>query len=383
MSIRLTGIALMLLAGLSLAAGQDQPTGASPPSPEPATSQDLAARYEQMAVELKQGVPEREITIKAVPAVKTKLFRADPKLLENKFVATFELKRSIPLPRSSRGGGFGSSPDWVRPLSESMNWFSQPLRAQLKSLIEKSPEDARPPKRMIDFLTSDDCDRDVRHSGMGRVMQLDLSFQVFAPTAEIAEERARAIIQLYDAGFSQPHQRAALQEGQQALEQARKHSEELPKLTAAISAEQAKLAKPTEISAEILAELKAQKVMQTVEMAGLNARVKACDAMLADPKRLSGSALESISDMKVKAEIERVGIKEKLDQINAFIAEGDQRNATGQREADLFRQRSGVVDQIEANQRVATSQAELFTHFRPLDLDKNLINIGPVEWVSE
>jgi hypothetical protein len=381
MTTRLTGFALVLLAGIPLAAGQDQREGRQP-SPEPAPLQDLAARYEQMAAELKQGVPTREITIKTVPAVKTKLFRADPKLLENKFVATFELKRDVPVPRSARSG-FGSNVEWLRPVLTTLSWFNQPLRAQLKELIEKCPEDARPSQPMIDFLTSDDLDRDVRHSGMSRGTELNLSFAVFAPTAEIAQERARAIIQLYDAGFSRPYQQVALEAGQQALEQARKLSEESQKLAAAISDEQAKLAKPSEISAEILAELKAQKVMQTVELAGLNARVKACDAMLGDPKRLAGSTLQSISDIKVKAEIERVGIKEKLDQINAYIAEGDQRTATGKREADLLRQRSGVVDQIEANQRVAASQAELFTHIRPLDLAENLINLGPLEWVSE
>ena len=43
---------------------------------------------------------------------------------------------------------------------------------------------------------------------------------------------------------------------------------------AALKQEQEKLAKPSEISTDILSQLKAQKVMVAVELAGLNARVK-------------------------------------------------------------------------------------------------------------
>src|SRR5439155_14574231 len=119
-----------------------------------------------------------------------------------------------------------------------------------------------------------------------------------------------------------------LAEGRKRIENARTRYVEVARQGDVLRAEQEKLAKPSEISADILSQLKAQKVMVAVELAGLNARVKACDEMLKDAKRLEVSALQSISDMKVKAEIERVGIKEKLDQINTFINEGDTRQAT-------------------------------------------------------
>ena len=381
MNARLTVFPLLVLAAVPFAAGQEQPASAGP-QPERAPSPDLVARYEQMAAELKQAVPQREIKINVVPAVQTKLFRADPKLLLNKFVAQFALRRDSASLRDFGGGdfGFGST----RLASQFIPKTREALRTQHEYLLDQCPLDARPDQRMIDFLTSEDCDRDVRNTAMWRgYSEIEMTFRVFAPTAEEAEQRARAIMQLYDCGYTRPVQRLALAEGRHVLEQSRKLAQDLPMLSAAIAAEEAKLAKPSEISHEILTELKAQKVMQTVELAGLNARVKACDAMLGDPKRLEVSTLQSVSDMKVKAEIERVGIKEKLDQINDFIAEGDARNAAQSRLEELSFKHGSLQSTIEGQERRAWSHSALFTHFRPLDLAENRIDIGPVEWVSE
>ena len=146
-----------------------------------------------------------------------------------------------------------------------------------------------------------------------------------ASTAEEAEARAAAILRLYDCGAARPLQRYFLAEAQEYLTEARAACDQFAKLSDEIAAEEEKIAKPSEVSPDILSQLKAQRVMVAVELAGLNARVKACDSMLNEPKRLEVSTLQSISDMKVKAEIERIGTKEKLDQINSFIAEGDRR----------------------------------------------------------
>ena len=237
---------------------------------------------------------------------------------------------------------------------------------------------------MIAFLTSDDCDRDVRYSTMvGSASQTNMSFQVFALTAEDAEQRARAIIQLYDVGFCRPLQQSLLGEGQKLLEQIRSQNAELDQLSAAIRAEDEKVVKPSEISGDILSQLKAQKVMVAVELAGLSARVKACDAMLADPKKLEISTLQSISDMKVKAEIERVGMKEKLDQINLFIAEGDAQIAAGFRRSALVSKVGGLQNGIRSSEQNATRYAELVAHYAPFQIPDNQISVGPIEWTQQ
>jgi hypothetical protein len=237
---------------------------------------------------------------------------------------------------------------------------------------------------MIDFLTSDACGRDVRYSITVRgIARFNLLFQVFAPTAEEADERARAIIRLYDFGFCRPLQQSLLGEGQKVLEQLRSQNAELSQLSATIRAEDEKQAKQSEISGDIFSQLKAQKVMVAVELAGLNARVKACDAMLTDPKKLEVSTLQSVSDMKVRAEIERVGMKEKLDQINLFIAEGEAQTAANFRRSELHSKIDGLRNGIRSSEQSATRYAELVSHYGPFQIPDNQIAVGPIEWTQQ
>ena len=144
-----------------------------------------------------------------------------------------------------------------------------------------------------------------------------------------------------------------------------------------------KLAKPSEIRPDILSQLKAQKVMVAVELAGLMARVKACDGMLKDPKRLEISTLQSISDMKVKAEIELVGIKEKLDQINAFIGEGERpRGSGGAAERSGDSPRAAPSNRCRSTTAKAEMYGQLVLLYAPLQIEDNQIKIAPIEWTN-
>ena len=150
----------------------------------------------------------------------------------------------------------------------------------------------------------------------------------------------------------------------------------------AIRVEQERLSKPSEITPDILSQLKAQKVMVAVELAGLIARVKACDEMLKEPKKLEISTLQSISDMKVKAEIERVGIKEKLDQINTFIGEGDGREAATSRLAGAQTNKQGLQRSLSLQTSYARNFALLVELYAPLQLEANQVTVSPVEWTN-
>jgi hypothetical protein len=338
----------------------------------------LEERYQQLAEQLKQEPPKREIKVQVVGAQKTRFLRIDPKLLENKFVAKFELVCS-----ETAAPEGPSSSNAHTTANRALQKFQDPIVIQLKALVQQCPAEHRPNQRMIDFLTSDDCGRDVPYSVMVRgYSRFNLSFQVFAPTAEDAEHRARAIIQLYDVGFCRPLQQSLLGEGQKVLEQLRSQNAELGQLSATIRAEE-KLAKQSEISGDIFSQLKAQKVMVAIELAGLSARVKACDAMLTDPKKLEASTLQSVSDMKVRAEIERVGMKEKLDQINLFIAEGEAQTAANFRRSVLGSKAGGLRNGIRSNEQVATRYAELVALYGPFQIPENKITVGPIEWTQE
>jgi len=384
-------------------------------------SEDTEAKYQQMGEQQQQPIPKRDYKMETGELTKTKLFRADPKLLEKKFVATFSLitrdetepgfrmrgfqgsdirETDLRLAMGTqRGTGFGNpAPGYPADLLPLIRWDNlhlfqlrsfdnkerDPLSHHNKHLLEKCSAANKPPPPMVEFLTSMDCDRDViRYSGnLDEPNKYGWVFRVYAATPEEAEQRSAAILQLLDGGLSWPMREFHLTEGRKSLDAARPIFEEVAKQTAVIQAEEDKLAKPSEISPDILSQLKAQKVMVAVELAGLHARVKACDEMLKDPKRLEISTLQSISDMKVKAEIERVGIKEKLDQINAFIGEGDGRQATQDRIAELKKARSPILTRARAAEYSANTCAALFELYAPLPLKDNQITISPVEWTN-
>lgn len=421
------GLALALLAlSLRPASAQEEAAATKPPEP-PRVPAELEERYQKMADQLQQPPAKRDFKVVAVELQKTPLFRPDPKLFENKFVARLTLRP---------GGVDVNKPGDVQAHSQRLQLHNEYARAypdelrkllyvgnmslvyasqfgdggfggfggapatdqeqvndHFRRLAEQSPDELEPPKRQVEFLTSADSSRDIVPSllpvtilgrqGFGGTSIQEVGYFIYAPTADEAEQRARAIVQLYDGGFSRPMQRFLLEQGQKSLEQARGQYAELAKLAEATRVENEKLAKPSEISPDILSQLKAQKVMVAVELAGLSARVKACDAMLTDPKKLEISTLQSISDMKVKAEIERVGIKEKLDQINIFIGEGDQRQGAQDRLVTIQSKEKSLRRTISGTDRLIRNYAELFDLYAPFAVPDNQITVGPIEWTQQ
>jgi hypothetical protein len=330
--------------------------------------------------------PKRDYKVEIGPPAPTKLFRADPKLLANKFVATLTMsyRETINVPYGPRIHG-DDFPEELRRLDANYQGGSDRSGRQskpelFKFLVERCSPDHRP-GQLAEYLTSADCDRDVR---LGIVLGPSggLHYTIYAPTAEEAEARAAAILRLYDCGASRPLQQYSLAEGRKRLEEAKEPYAEYQRLSDAIRAEEERLAQPSEISADILSQLKAQKVMVAIELAGLIARVKACDSMLSDPKSLPVSTLQSISDMKVRAEIERIGVQEKLDKINAFVTEGDRRAATQKQIETLTTQRSRVARTVSQCAQRAASCAALVEYYAPRELVDNKITISPVEWTN-
>lgn len=346
----------------------------------------VAARYAQInETDLRQP-PPRELKVQTGEVQKTKLFRADPKLVENKFIAQLNLAPSQIT--------FDSSPYDLRQQSgfpkdiagrialDNGSMFSRQSRGSQPSLIFKQlaeycPADQRPAGQ-LPILTAPESDRAFNWSSGNR----GYAFKIYAPTAEEAKERAAAILRLLDGGISRPLQQYFLTQGREHLALARTKCDEYDALSAEIRLEQEKLDLPSEVSADILSQLKAQRVMVAVELAGLNARVKACDQMLSEPKRLEVSTLGSISDMKVKAEIERIGTQEKLGRINAFIADGERREVIRMNILNLTNRRSDVRRLASSETNYAEAHIRLVEYYAPQDIEGGAIVISPLEWTE-
>ena len=384
--------------------GQRGRGGAGLSTPEKVSS-EIQEVYKQLDEKSGQDPPKRDLRYKTeTEPVKTKLFRADPKLLENKFVAKFgvmpaglDLNDQESVTRLNarvEAERYVRYPDEIRALvlwnraymfrsSSRASFEESPAQEELFKLwADKCPPELRPAQRIIDFLTSEEGNRDVirSRSSPSPSALARWQFTVYAPDAEAAQERAAAILQLLDCGLSRPMQRFALEQGKAALAEARQAESEVAAANKAIESERAKLAKPSEISDDILSQLKAQKIMVAIELSGLSARVKACDEMLVKP--LPANTLASIGDMKVKAEIDRIGIKEKLDQINALIAEGDARQAASARLLTLTRAKQRAQSSLSSAQTTAAWYADIFALYAPFQLEGNQITISPIEWTN-
>ena len=413
---------------------------------DPRAAEDRAAneRIRELLEQLFQNVDEealsqpplRDYKIEKGPVQQAKLFRADPKLLENKFVASIFLKIASVDDAASRNRnrypvdfrqtelyqavhdlpdgikrlmdgrtgrsiftGINMNIDASNPAIRRMNAKSvskddaiPTLSGFFKLLSELSPKDQLPPQAALDYLASADCDRDVKwklafgpSEPNGPSERNGWIVNVYAPSEELAAERARSILQLFDNGLCRPLQRDCLHEGKSSLEAAQQGYAESAELTKAIAAKEAELANPSEITPDILTQLKAQKVMVSVEMAGLSARVKACNEMLKqarDDTRPPSPLQNSIGDMKVRAEVELVGTKEKLDRINALIAEGNSREALREQIRQLASAQSALQRRIGSHQRRAESYIHLVSLYAPLQLMDNQITVSPIEWTN-
>lgn len=404
----------------------------APPDRVPEALEKLFTEIDESSL---TNSPEREFQVEKGELEKTKLFRADPKLLENKFTAqlllfvastdasTDALPRNVPnvlydVRFHELSRAVHDLPHGVKRLIDGRNRITiftamdpssvgnimarsmQPidtseaiatLSGYLKMLSELCPKDQLPPQSALEFLTGADCDRDVQcffsHFAEPAADNARRAWYVavYAPTEELAEQRARAIVQLFDAGLCRPLQRDCLVEAKKSLESARMGFEEVARQTEAIKAKQELLDKPSEVTTDILTQLRAQKVMIGVELAGLEARIKACNRMLmplqVDAK--TEKVRESVSDMKVRAEVELVGTKEKLDRINALIAEGNDRRTLREETELLKGTRSELQREIDRQHlRRAEAYARLVSLYAPLEIKDNKITISPVEWTN-
>lgn len=406
-----------------------QPRERSPADDEPASAQPVPGVPESVE-KLFQEIDEaalkepfkREYKVFEGSTQKTPLLRADPKLLENKFAALIELNSTFRLNVDFRSPdraqaqveiqslqrGFGAARsaipkaesrilrdgDWLfgwhfgyraesRSTRDSRSTRNRdPHSDYFKLLGEFCPRDRLPAQPMLDFLTGSDADRDVQWRVGGGDEGDRWELTVFAPTAKAAEERAAAILRLVDEGLCRSLQRDCLAEGRKALDAAHKVHDELVKLSQSSGELGAKLRKPSEISSEVLKELKSQKVMTDIELAGLTARVNACTAMLSKPKELSESAIETIGDMKVRAEIDRLGVKEKLDRINALVTEGNERELMQGKVLELYARSENLRREMDGHSRSAADYVRLLPFFAPLELKDNAIKVVPIEWTN-
>lgn len=374
-------------------------------------SASLDRLFEEIDEKSLNEAPKRDYKVEKGQEKEIKLFKTDPKLLENKFVASARLVAMRHVPRDPRPdrsiaqmegqmmaelmqpeltGGIpihwdpaGRSLYTGRPSRAIIGSINTPIREYFSSVIPLCPKAELPSKDIVDFLTSAESDRDISWTIEYTQGDVDWLIEAYAPTQLAAEQRVAAIIRVLDCALCRPLQRTCLSEGRKSLQAARKGYEDVAKQSEGLQVEEGKSVTSSELTQDILLQLKSQKVSVSIELATLNARVKKCDEKLKElENKPQGALLETVNDLKVKAEIDLAAVKEKLAQIDAFIAEAN--NATAHRAKILQMQSSlgQLREGIRRHERRAETLGRAVLLCEPLPLKVNQMTISPVKWTN-
>ena len=147
-----------------------------------------------------------------------------------------------------------------------------------------------------------------------------------APSQERAQELVRAIVSLFDNGYSQQlHAKyvSRREYSEKALPANRAELKKAQQDHAAHEAQLKELEDYEDISVEMLTDLNSQKRLIAVDLAGINARIGICNEILA--KRNSPSRIEQVETVKITCEIELIGLAAKKAAIEELIEKGRKR----------------------------------------------------------
>lgn len=398
-------LAILPVIALRQAVGQLPDEGVKPADRVPEALEKLFRGIDEASL---RESPKRSFKFATGDKQQIRILMNDPKIRENKFVASVRLMGTRHIAR------IGQSPSVLdlenrliyelkgdavkRTLAPTGNslftghsrhsgrGLKNAVRDYFSDLVLLCPRDELPAKELVEYLTSASADRDIKWTFDSTQGGYDWIVEVFAPTEDGAKQRVSAIIRLLDCATCRPLQRDCLAEGQKSLAAVRMGYEQLAKHDETIRVEEAKAVQVPEITADILSELKSQKVMVSIELATVSARVIACNEMLKaignrEPRTASGQ-FETINDIKIKAEIDLAGIKAKLERINGFIGEANDSNALRMQIMQIKGTREQSLRQIQLDKQRAEDFARIISLFAPLDIKYNEITISPVEWTN-
>ncbi len=279
----------------------------------------IRAHADEPAAEVTDPViPERKLTFEVSEEERpTEISRNYPPPRTSRYVAVFTLTFEFPSERNLRS--------------------EQGSLTNVRNIVEysrKIPRKQRPSKDTLSILTRShsvqQVPKELPDGSMATVVPvaggLRVEYNVFAPTAEQAQELVEAVLLLIDYGFSYPKNQAyeevrgvyqqRLLEQRGKLKQAQ---DELPGYEKQLDEVKAF----TNIDAKSLADFRTQQWLISVDVIGINARIEACDKILQkDSPELSAVGREEVETAKIRAEIELVGLAARKKAIENIIEKG-------------------------------------------------------------
>ena len=377
----LSACLLLAVAAVCARAAEPKPEAkkVEPRPAAPAQTPKEASTSEKAAAEVTEPViPERKLVFEETDAKHPmKLFEADAKLLQQRYVAVF---------RITADASPGSLSGKLAQVYQSAI-FNDPARS-FGNLVENTSQERLPSREVVSMLAKDGRwhvthrTLDDRDTPRGFFV---VEINVLGPTPEVVKELAAGIFQLYDYGLSYPIQEEYLRRAQEAERMLPEFLAELKKADAELATQEERLEPYEEyedITAESLADLMTQRRLLLVDLAGVEARIDACTKILSRRPPMTVDRMDRIEMIKISAEIELVGLHAREGYIDHVVEKGRDRLALW---AKAKAARSRVAEPSRRVSKVESSLEEYRSQrkrFEPFAIEGDKITIHPIAWGS-
>jgi hypothetical protein len=402
-TIRLFGCVLVGLTALPAVAHQVDSAG-------PAQGETVEAAHDEPPAadaELPDVLSPREIAFEVSDEVlELKLFRADPELFKQQFVADVDFS-SLSWQDYHESNNLIQSDKWLDlAWCEGSNLLVHGVGRQvdpeslhdffekMSRTLEKGP--AKAPQGMEFFLSDATRDGRVTFSGSPDAQGQTgyYRFRILAPTAELARERAEALVQILDRSIRLPLLEKLKNQASASAEALAMFQEQLPAAVAKMKEldEEVFATKESYVDAEELKRLTTERRLLDVDLAGIRARIDAAEEIIA---RIGGEGgrgpeggirrrIEQLEDIKVTAEIDLAGLAARRKVLDEMIQAGKDREALVAKRNDSHK----AVDMLDSNidqlqSKLQNYRNTLTTYSKSLfALKDNKIVIHPIKWTG-
>jgi len=383
---------LTALLAIPVHAAQPPPEGQpkSPPPPPARVANEAAASEAAPAEVTEPVIPTRELVFEQQSEpLKMDLFAADPEVLKLRFGVIVQLDAEGVV-RPTKWG----LPSDLDRLKSSLQRSQEVPTSLLRSFTQETPKDRLPshdlvealtvrtPLYMRDYRRSVGLVRDASKPG-GSNIDATISFRVLAPTSERAKELTRAVLTLFDYGFSYPVQRHWLLMKQERLK-------DLPTKRVSLSQVEEELrrceeeleafAEYEDVSAEALNGLITQQRLISVDLSGVRARIGACTKILADRANVSENQVDQVELIKITAEIELVGLEAQESSIDQIVEKAGQRRKLSDEFAAVQKKVTLAERDIGRSQDHIEGYESARKQFMPLPIKGGVLPIHPIQW---
>lgn len=364
---------------------------------------------------------EREIAFElSEEPLELKLFRADPELLKQQFAAVVEVfvpshtDRRVPDRLSELAVFQGQSLLHIagfqlqagrRP--KPANFF-QHLAEEIGATKEAADEERA-------FLLSDAVNEGYVTLRLSHLLDGAnsnggyYSFTILSPSQDQARERAEALIRLLDGAIAVPLQqelRRQRQQQEETIDSLRKQLAEAQDAAEQTEEEYQKVA-GTAVGHEELSQLKTERRLLDVELAGIRARIETAEEILAKLRKPQGGArgnyggggrgdyggdippspadarILKVEDLKITAEIDLAGLAARRKVLDQLIEDGIKRADLNSRRFAQSNAVRELQDRLDKEQRGFGGLQDVMERYSKLySLKNDKVVIRPIKWTE-